>query len=322
MNNTRYFGVARDLLCKQLRMLNSLMIHDHWNINLDDLGGIDLMNTTLSRLFISCALVLGMAGTSHAISITAGGTAASLAGTVTSGSTGIVVTGSSLSGHTTGGTSFGTYTNASGTYGIGPGIVLSSGDVADYSDGPNTSPSNTTSYGVAATAAQELLLDPITGGSLNHNDVTQLDITFDMLPGFDTAFFNVVFGSDEFDEFVGSSFIDAFGLYLNGTNIASTAGFPINIDHPDMTFLGGTELDGILVPDGGIPITFSGGVLSTGNTLTIILADSGDSSLDSTVYVSALGGTPPPAIPEPATVLLFGSGLVGLAAWRRFKKNA
>ena len=32
--------------------------------------------------------------------------------------------------------------------------------------------------------------------------------------------------------------------------------------------------------------------------------------------------TTDPVIPEPSTVILFGSGLVGLAAWRRFKKNA
>ena len=128
--------------------------------------------------------------------------------------------------------------------------MISSGDVSDYETGPNTSPSTTTVYGVSATPAQEALLDPITGGSLNHNDVTQIDITFDMLPGFDTVFFNVTFGSEEYDEFVGSSFIDAFGLYVNGTNIAQVNGDPVNIDHPDMLFLGGTELDGILGGDG------------------------------------------------------------------------
>ena len=277
-----------------------------------------------SFAFACSILVLCMAVPSYAISITSDTSAASLASTLTSGSTGIVVTGVTMSGHSIGGTSSGTYTNSSGTYGIGGGIVLSSGDVADYGDGPNVSASNTTAYGVAASAAQEALLDPITGGSLNHNDVTQLDITFDMLAGFDTVFFNTVFGSDEFDEFVGSSFVDAFGLYLNGTNIASVGGFPVNIDHPDMAFLPGTELDGILAPGGNPVNLFSGfvGGGSIGNTLTIIIADSGDSSLDSTIYLSALGGTPPPAVPEPGTMILFGSGVIGLAAWRRFKKNA
>lgn len=220
--------------------------------------------------------------------------------------------------------SIGTFTNASGTYGLpaNGGVVISSGDVADYEDGPNLSSSNTTDYGVPATVAQEGLLDPITGGFLNHNDVTQIDITFDMLPGFDTVFFDVVFGSDEYDEFVGSSFIDAFGLYVNGTNIASVGGLPINIDHPDMAFLPGTELDGILAP-GGVPLLeFSQfvGDGSVGNILTFIIADSGDSALDSTAYITALGGSDPD-VPEPsALVALVSLGLIGSLS-RKSKKN-
>lgn len=239
----------------------------------------------------------------------------------------VSVSGQSLAG--TPAVSAGTYTNASGTYGIGDGIVISSGDAGDYSDGPNTSGSNTTIYGVPATVAQEALLDPITGGGLDHNDVTQIDIGFDMLPGFDTVFFNVTFGSDEYDEFVGSSFIDAFGLYVNGTNIASVGGLPINIDHPDMAFVAGTELDGILGGSSSVfgPYvhTFSAvvGDGALGNSLTFIIADSGDSSLDSTAYISQLGGSEPPppnGVPEPATLALFGAGLAALGVRRRKKQ--
>lgn len=232
----------------------------------------------------------------------------------------------SVNGQTSGGAlSAGTYTNASNTYGIGDGILISSGDAADYGDGPNTSSGNTTGYGVSATVAQEALLDPITGGALNHNDVTQIDIGFDMLPTFDTVFFNVTFGSDEYPEFIGSSFIDAFGLYVNGTNIASVNGAPINIDHTDMAAVAGTELDGILGGATGAfgPYvhTFSTGVNATGNNLTFIIADSGDTSLDSTAYISQLGGTPPEQqIPEPATVALFGFGLAALGVRRRKKQ--
>jgi hypothetical protein len=218
--------------------------------------------------------------------------------------------------------SAGTYTNASGTYGLAApgGVILSSGGVEDYADGPNTDSSFTTIYGVAATPAQEALLDPITGGGLDHNDVTQLDLTFDMDADHDTAFFQVVWGSEEYDEWIGSPFIDAFGIYLNGVNIAFASGLPVNVDHPDMMGCIGTELDGVLAPNCMPVMTFSGfvGANTVGNTLTFIIADSGDHSYDSTVYIQGLGGENPDVIPEPATMslMLLGLGFVG-ARYRR-----
>ncbi|MEK9646329.1 MAG: choice-of-anchor L domain-containing protein [Alphaproteobacteria bacterium] len=138
---------------------------------------------------------------------------------------------------------------------MGSGIILSSGNITDYGDGAKGSSGNTTNIGGVnaspASAGQEALLDTITDGGLDHYDVTQLDLTFDVAGDVSNIFFNVVFGSDEYAEFVGSSFIDAFGIYLNGTNIATFAGDPVNIDHPNMAFIGGTELDGILDPTSG-----------------------------------------------------------------------
>jgi hypothetical protein len=280
---------------------------------------------SLFAVCLSVALIVGT--TAHGIVVTQDYDANNLGTALTAGAYGVTnVSATMTSVFHNGWSSAGTYTNASGTYGIGDGIIMSSGNVSDYGDGPNTVDSKSTGYGVPATAAQEVLLDQITGGSFDHYDATQFDLTFDMLSGYDTIYFNMVWGSDEYPEWVGTQYIDAFGIFLNGVNIAEVAGSPVNVNHPNMAAVAGTELDGILLANGGPVSTFDGyvGDGSTGNTLTFIIADSGDDVWDSTVYFSAFGGTPPEPVPEPGTLLLIGTGLAGLAGYglrlRRKKK--
>ena len=243
------------------------------------------------------------------------------------GGTGIVVTSATLNGHRLdfGGlvqTSSGTYTNASGTYGIGAGVVLSTGAVEEYGDGPNELADMSGTYltesfeQAAATPAQEALLDPITTVGLDtftHYDVTELILGFDMQQGFDSVRFNVVFGSEEFPEYVNDGYFDGFGLYLNGTNVAFVAGKPVNITHPSFDDLPGTELDGVLAPGGAPLLTFGGRVNPSGNTLRFIIGDRDDSILDSTVYVAALAGT----VPEPGALAGGASAVCALALARR-----
>jgi hypothetical protein len=127
----------------------------------------------------------------------------------------------------------------------------------------------------------------------------------------------VAFGSEEFPEFVGSEFVDAFGLYLNGTNIAFVGGQPVNIDHPCFTAFAGTELDGVLACGGNPVNTFSGAVHSGSNTLTFIIADTSDANLDTTAYIGALGTTnpgTPGVVPEPSSIALLGTGILAVAA--------
>ncbi len=225
--------------------------------------------------------VVGMAIAvpSKAIDVTANTNALDLAAAFTAGGgTGLTVVSATLSAHDLQGTgtSSGTFSNASGTYGIGEGVVLSTGDVNDYADGPNTDGSYTTAYFVEATPDQQALLFPISGIDV-HYDVTELTVEF----------------------------IDAFGLYVDGVNIAYYQSDYINIDHPAMRFRTGTELDGILPGSGG-PMRFEATGLDTQqvHVLKFIIADSGDDLLDSTVYLSALGGTRPPPTVRPGILAL------------------
>jgi hypothetical protein len=228
-----------------------------------------------------------------------------------------------LSALTVGGAvSSGTYTNISGTYGIGSGVILSTGNVLDYADGPNTVPNRSTNYGASATPSQTAILLPITGGNTPY-DVTQLDISFDMLPGYDTVYFNTVFGSEEYPEYVGTQFVDGFGLLVNGTNIAFVGGLPVNINNGMFVAAPGTELDGILDhavgPFGQYVQTFNSPVNPTGNVLTFIICDASDNIYDSTIYISQLGGTTPEPVPEPLTLtgIALAVGMVATKLRRR-----
>jgi len=196
---------------------------------------------------------------------------------------GLVVTSSSISAPpTTLGTSSGIFTNPTATYGIGNGIVLSTGNVADYSDGQNTTPKLSTSYALPATPSQEVMLAPITGiAPHTHFDVTELYLTFDVQTGFDSISFDFVYGSEEWSEFVGSGLTDGFGVYLNGALISDSA-FTVGKGLKDKP---GTELDGIS-PLVSVKSPILSG--SAGNTLTFVIGDGFDESLDSTVYISNL----------------------------------
>ena len=243
------------------------------------------------------------------LTVTAETSAQVLVDTLVCGNTGIVVTGVNLITPPALGTAVPTGVFSAGgiaPYGLfGDGIVLSTGDATAYGSGPNVNQDTSTGFNPLPDFSQDAILDPITGGVDDHFDITRLDISFDLLPGFDTVFFNAVFGSEEFPEFVPLGFFDGFGIYLNGfapsDNIAFVGGLPVSIAHPDFAAIPGTELDGVLAPGGNPLLTFQRfiGDGATGNTLTFIIADLIDEIYDATVYISSLGAVLPSGPPAP-----------------------
>lgn len=195
----------------------------------------------------------------------------------------------------------GIFTNSSNVYGLpqAGGVVFSTGNVNDYADGENIANGATTNYGTSASDEQNALLSEITGQAF-HFDPIELNIEFDVAEDVDQISFIAAFGSEEFPDFVNSTFIDGFGMFLNDVNVAGalpTGAQPgdnplaININHPDFTVVEGTELNGVLAPNNIPLIRFDVPVEpgSVGNTFKLLLADAGDGLLDSTIYLSSFG---------------------------------
>lgn len=253
-----------------------------------------LTNNTVT---ITTTILQGVGGGELAITPTTN--ASSLVAALTGGATSIEVKRVKLQAHRRGqAMSSGLFTSAN-LFGSGQslsGVILSSGNVADYGTSPNTDTRKTTAFGERANDEQEFLLDPITASEeeqYTHYDVTQLDVYFEFLPGYDKVTFKVMFGTEEYPEFVESPFIDGFGIYLDGENIAFSGGQPVNVRHSAMIPVPGTELDGVIMLGETNPVMVFVASVDPElpeHRLTFIIADTSDAYLDSTVYVAGLGG--------------------------------
>jgi gliding motility-associated-like protein len=136
----------------------------------------------------------------------------------------------------------GSFNGENSNVGISSGMILASGDV-NVAEGPNQSGSNTLEVGPwpAGSGVSDPDLQAINPGYAL-NDAAVLE--FDFIPNGDTLKFSYVFGSDEYPEFVNSSFNDVFGFFLSGpglngpyqnnaVNIAIVPGtaLPVTIDN-------------------------------------------------------------------------------------------
>lgn len=106
----------------------------------------------------------------------------------------------------------GTFNGQDSNLGLGTGLVLATGNIAVV-EGPNLSPSAS-----AAPAVPYAHQDPDLGQFVfNQKNLALLE--FDFVPVGDTLSFRFIFGSEEYPQYVCSSFNDGFGFFISGPGI-------------------------------------------------------------------------------------------------------
>jgi len=190
----------------------------------------------------------------------------------------------------------GSFTGGAGTnLGFSTGIILTSGN-ATGAPGPNNSGSYTGSNG---SGSDPQLANLIPGYSIND----AVFLKFDLVPLSDTVKFRYVFGSEEYPEWVSSSFNDVFGFFISGPNpgggtynnknIAIIPGtqLPVTIDNVNANSYSQYYVNN----SGGATIQYDGftKVLTAWAkvvpcqtyTLKLAIGDAGDSAYDSAVFI-------------------------------------
>ncbi len=211
--------------------------------------------------------------------------------------------------------------------GIEDGVVLTTGFASNLDGTTNTEDGITGENHVAGDSDLDEL---IPGTTL---DATVL--SFDFVSQGDAAYFNYVFGSEEYNEYVNEGFNDVFGFFVNDKNYALIPGtddVAVSINNINNNSYSEYYHDNDLSDvNPTLPFEYDGFTdvfmasitgLTAGETYNIKLAigDVGDSLLDSGVFLQAGSFSDKPAVPEPATMLLLGSGLIGLAVFGRKKR--
>lgn len=202
-------------------------------------------------------------------------------------------------------------TNAMGSFangfptnlGLDEGLILSTGDLT-VAPGPG-SPVASFASSPNGTGSNPLLAGLIPGYTVNDAAVLE----FDFIPESDTIKFRYVFGSEEYPEWVNSSFNDVFGFFISGPkpfpvggtynndNIAIIPGtsLPVTIDNINNVtpsfpqyYVDNEGMNGMtIVYDGFTVVLTAWAVVVPCETyhITIAIGDAGDSAYDSAVFL-------------------------------------
>jgi gliding motility-associated-like protein len=205
----------------------------------------------------------------------------------------------------------GTFNGTASNIGLPSGVLLTSGDVAN-APGPNVNTGITTAHFAPGDPQLDLLTTPFLT-----EDACILE--FDLVAICDTIQISYVFGSDEYDEYVCTDFTDVFAFFISGPGITGTQNiavipgsltpvsintvnigavginafppYPTNCNTTNSAFfttnnVGTTvEYDGFTVP----LIAKSAVIPCSTYHIKLAIADAGDASLDSGVFLEEGG---------------------------------
>jgi hypothetical protein len=212
--------------------------------------------------------------------------------------------------------------------GIEQGIILCSGYISN-AIGPNATDYTGTDLGLPGDAQ----LTAQAGQDTYDANILE----FDFVPNFNELFIEFVFGSEEYNEYVGSIYNDAFAFYLNGVNIAHvpSTNTPITINTINAG-LNGTYYKnndyGDLYPgpypycnemDGFTTVIVANDLVNANvtNHIKLAVADGSDHIYDSWVYIKASSFTGvDPEVPISNWALFIGIGLILVFAVIRFRR--
>ena len=238
----------------------------------------------MRRQALTAALLVGLfhATSAHALNVTPTADPAALANGLLGSGQAITILNVTYSGANA---ASGTFSD--GPLGLAPGALFTTG-AALNSLPPNNAPNTSTDNGRAG----DPLCNSLIPGFMSF-DSTKITITFELAPGFTGISFKSIFGSEEYPEFVNTSYNDVYGAWLDGAQVVFDGdGAPITINGP---FFNSANV--VVPPTNGTEYDGTTDILTTlasaspgVHTLTIAICDAGDRVYDSGVFLSGLNG--------------------------------
>lgn len=201
----------------------------------------------------------------------------------------------------------GTFSGGDGIIGFESGVLLTSGYARNVI-GPNEHSDTTGDNGLPGDSD----LNALVGGGTADASV----LTFEFKPTTDVISFEYVFGSEEYEEWVDSTYNDVFAFFVNGQNMALIPGTStyvsintVNQNTNSQYYISNvngaynTELDGFTT------VLYIEAPVNPGewNTMKLAIADRGDMWWDSAVFIRAgsLVSEPIPDWPDDAELSVF-----------------